>query len=162
MSDATFQDGSDFGPDAPLRLMALDADDLPPISALVQDAVFTSADLAYLPKRRRFALLLNRFRWEDHAAAATSGRPYERVKSLLVIESITALRSKGFDPKTSGDVQALLALTYAARDDIGGVLTLVLASGGAIALDIEAVDITLRDVTRPHLAQSKSLPNHGV
>jgi hypothetical protein len=35
-------------------------------------------------KRRRFAVLLNRFRWEDREAAER--RPPERVRALLVIE----------------------------------------------------------------------------
>lgn len=161
MSDAKFEDGAPHGPDAPLRLLAQDGGDIPALSALIQDAVFTGADITYLPKRRRLALLLNRFRWEDHAAALSSGRPYERVKSLLIIDNITALRRAGFDPADKSAVQALLALTFTAQGKLGGTLTAALGGGGAIAIDIEAIDITLRDVTRPHLAQSKSAPDHG-
>ena len=166
MSDARFQDGAPHGPGAPLRLLAQDGGDIPALSALIQDAVFTGADVTYLPKRRRFALLLNRFRWEDHAAALATGRPYERVKSLLIIDSITALRRTGFDPADKSAVQVLLALTFAARDDLGGTLTAVLgganpSKGGAIAMDVETIDITLRDVTPPHLALAKGAPNHG-
>ena len=50
-----------------LRLLAEDEEDLKIISAHVQDAVVRVGDLAYLPKARRFALLLNRYRWEDDA-----------------------------------------------------------------------------------------------
>jgi hypothetical protein len=161
MSDAKFQDGAAGGRDAPLRLMAQDAGDVPALSALIQDAVFMGADVTYVPARRRFALLLTRLRWEDSMAAQIEGRPYERVKSLLVIENITALRRAGFDPKDSAAVQSLLAATFAARDELGGTLTVTLAGGGAIAMDVETIDITLRDVTRPHRAITQVLPNHG-
>lgn len=162
MNDARFEDGSPHGPDVPLRLMAQDTGDLPALSALVQDAVFMGADMAYLPKRRRLAVLLTRFRWEDQAAAKIAGRPYERVKSLLVIESITALRTADLNPKDKFKVQSLLALRYNAKDELGGTLTAVLSAGGAIAMDIETIDITLRDVTRPHRAMVQALPDHGA
>ena len=158
MSDARFEDS---GPDTPLRLMAQDAGDLPALSALIQDAVFTGADVTYAAPRRRFAILLTRLRWEDIVAAQRESRPYERVKSLLVIENITAMRRAGFDPQDKSAVHAALALSFAARDELGGTLTLTLAGGGAIAMDIEAIDITLRDVTRPHRAIAQTLPDHG-
>ena len=162
MSDAKFQDGAVGGRDAPLGLMGQDADDIPAISALIQDAVFTGSDVTYVAARRRFAVLLTRLRWEDSAAARRDARPYERVKSLLVIENITALRRAGFDPKDSAAVQSLLALSYGARDELGGTLTLTLAGGGAIAMDVETIDMTLRDVTRPHRAITQTLPDHGA
>lgn len=162
MSDARFEDGSPHGPNAPLRLMAQDAGDVPAISALIQDAVFTGGDVTFVAARRRFAVLLTRLRWEDAAQAQADARPYERVKSLLVIENITALRRAGFDPKDSAAVQSLLALSYGARDELGGTLTLTLAGGGAIAMDVETIDITLRDVTRPHHAITQVLPDHGA
>jgi len=59
-------------------------------------------------------------------------------------------------------VQSLLALSYGARDELGGTLTLTLAGGGAIAMDVETIDITLRDVTRPHRAITQTLPDHGA
>ena len=65
MMDATFEDGGE----KPLRLMAFDAADLEVISSLCQDAVFPATEMSWRPKERRFAVLLNRFRWEDSDAA---------------------------------------------------------------------------------------------
>ena len=59
--DASFEDGAE----RPLNLGAMDTDDLKVISALVQDAVFPITEMKYDRKARRFALLINRFRWED-------------------------------------------------------------------------------------------------
>jgi hypothetical protein len=38
---------------------------------------------------------------------------------------------------------------------------LTLAGDGAIRLRVEALGVTLKDVTRPYLAPSKSVPNHS-
>lgn len=156
MMDAGFEDGAD----RPLAVIAQDADDLPVLSALLQDAVFPLAEMAYVHKRRRFAILLSRFRWEDRARAKAQGRDYERVQSLLVVHDVLAVRSAGFDPSTKDTVLAVLALDFAPATEGAGTLTFTLSGGGALALEVEALDATLRDVTRPHLA--KSVPDHGV
>ena len=41
-------------PTQPLRLLALDAEDLALVSAHVQDAVLRVGDLAYLPRKKAF------------------------------------------------------------------------------------------------------------
>ncbi len=61
MTDASFEDGRE----APLHLKALEVDDLSVISSLAQDAVFPVTEMKWQPRARRFAILLNRFRWED-------------------------------------------------------------------------------------------------
>ena len=61
-------------------------EDLAVISAFVQDAVAQTSEIAWTRRRHRFALLINRFRWEDKPAAERQGRPFERVQALLVIE----------------------------------------------------------------------------
>ena len=46
-----------------LKLIALDAEDLKVISAHLQDAVLKVGDMAFVPRERRFAAVLNRFDW---------------------------------------------------------------------------------------------------
>ena len=77
MSDASFEDGRE----RPLNLGAYEAEDLEVISSLVQDAVFPVTEMSWRVSARRFAILLNRFRWEDRVAAERRGRAYERVQS---------------------------------------------------------------------------------
>jgi hypothetical protein len=157
MTDARFEDGGE----APLRLLAQDGDDLRILSALVQDAVLPVTEMTHDARRRRFALILNRFRWEDRAEAERTGRPFERVRSLLVIEDVLAVKSYGFDRTDKDLVLSLLALDFAAGEDGGGRLTLTLAGDGAVALDVEALDLRLDDVTRPYRAPSGKVPSHG-
>jgi hypothetical protein len=157
MTDAKFEDGGE----GPLRLVAQDVDDLKVISTLVQDAVLPVTELKFDPKRRRFALLLNRFRWEDRAEAEAVGRAYERVRSVLVVEDVLKVQSFGFDRADKDLVLSLLSLDFTAGADGTGRLVLTLAGDGGIALDVEALDLRLDDVTRPYRAPSGKLPTHG-
>lgn len=156
MADATFEEGAE----APLHLKAQEPGDLPVISALVQDAVFTAADMRWQKGPRRFAVLLNRFRWEDRAAAERRGRAYERVRALLVISDVLRVARQGVDPRDGDTVLSLLSLAFEPGEDGAGRLVLTLAGDGAVALDVECLDVTLRDVTRPYRAASGKAPRH--
>lgn len=156
MTDARFEDGDE----APLRLMALAPDDLPVLAAMVQDAVFPITEMTYARPRRRFAVLLNRFRWEDREAAEREGRPYERVRSLLVIGDVQRVTSQGVPQGDADTVLSILSLDWQPGEDGTGRLVLVLAGDGAIAADVECLDLTLRDVTRPYVAPSRKAPRH--
>ncbi|MBL9062519.1 DUF2948 family protein [Tabrizicola sp.] len=156
MTDAKFEDGGE----AQLRLVAQDAEDLKVISTLVQDAVLPVTEMSFDPRRRRFALLLNRFRWEDRAEAERVGRAYERVRAMLVVEDVLKVQSFGFDRADKDLVLSLLDIGFAAGEDGTGRLTLTLAGDGGIALDVEALDLRLDDVTRPYRAPSGKVPRH--
>jgi len=156
--DASFEDGGE----APLRLRALDGEDLQVLSSLVQDAVFPVSEITWRVRERRFALLLNRFRWEDAGRAEARRRSYERVQSVLVIEDAMRVRSQGVDPSDADMILSLLSLDWAPGEDGTGTLTLVLAGDGAIAIEVEALEVLLADVTRPYAAPSRKAPDHGA
>lgn len=158
MTDARFEDADE----GPLRLRAETPDDLAVLSALVQDAVATVADAAWIPRRSRFTLLLNRFRWEDAPAARREGRPFERVRSLLTISGALQARSNGLDPRDRDTVISVLSLAFDPAEDGAGVVRLILAGDGEIAVAAECLDVLLQDVSRPYLAQAKSPPAHDV
>jgi hypothetical protein len=156
MTDARFQDGGE----EPLRLVAQDAEDLKVVSALVQDAVLPVTELKYDARHRRFAALLNRFRWEDRVEAERLGRAYERVRSVLVVEDVRKVQSFGFERADKDLVLSVLSMSFDPGEDGTGRLTLVLAGDGAIALDVEALEVRLDDVTRPYRAPSGKVPRH--
>lgn len=158
MSDARFEDGGE----GPLWLGAEGEEDLKILAALAQDAVFPITDLTFSRKRREFGLLLNRFRWEDRILAERNGRGYERVRSMLLVRDVLAVRTQGIDRAERDTVLSLLAIGFAPGTDGMGTLTLTLAGDGAIALEVETLDLTLRDVTRPYLAPSGKAPDHGI
>lgn len=153
--DARFEDGAE----KPLYLGAMDADDLQVISSLVQDAIFPVTEIRWLAAEQRFAILLNRFRWEDKGHGRHAP---ERVQSVLAFDTVFAVSSQGIDRKQTDIILSLLSLTYETPDDGSGLLTLTLAGDGAIRLRVETVEATLKDVTRPYRAPSGSIPEHGA
>lgn len=153
-NDASFKDGEE----RPLALIAADAEDLKVISAMVQDAVLTVADINWQPRRRQAAFLLNRFRWEDRAQAERLGRAYERVRALLVVEDALRMQANGIVRDDPEMVLSLLSITVSEGDT--PQLLLTFAGDGEIALKVEAVNVTLKDVTRPYRAPSRKAPVH--
>jgi len=152
VEDARFEDADE----APMALRALDVDDLKVISTLTQDAVFPASEMTWDRKRRRFALLLNRFRWEDRGHR----RAPERVQSVLVIEDAMKVASQGVDRGDADMILSLLAIDWTPGEDGTGRIILTLAGDGAIAVDVEALEVTLKDVTRPYMAPSGQTPAH--
>ena len=154
--DARFEDGAE----RPLRLRAESPEDLAVLSALVQDSVAQTSEIAWAKRQRRFSLLLNRFRWEDVPAAERQRRPFERVQAVLVVDDVLRARTNGVDPSDRDLVLELLALVFEPGEDGAGALRLILAGDGEIALDVECLDVALTDVTRPYEARAK--PAHPL
>ncbi len=151
--DARFEDGA---AERPLRLKAFDAEDLAVMAAMVQDAVLPVTEIKWDRKARRLGLLLNRFRWERGASAVP-----ERVRAVLAIEDVLAVSSQGVDRKDSSVILSVLAVDFEPAEDGTGCVTITLAGDGAIAIKVEALEITLHDVTRPYKAPSAARPNHA-
>lgn len=137
-----------------LKLKAADAEDLEVISARLQDAVGRLKDFVWLPKERRFAVLLNRFRWEEARGPGT------RVQAALRFDGVLKVQSQNVKLGAPEAVVSLLAIGFMPKggDDPGGVVELTLAGGGAFRLTVECIDAELTDLTRPWTAQAK--PRH--
>ena len=137
-----------------LKLIALGPEDLQIVSAHLQDAVLTVADIAYLPREKRFAALLNRFDW----AAAQSNpdvsmhdgaKPsFARRRAALRFEQVTAARLKGIDLADKKRVLNLLAIQFEPRGegDPAGAVSLIFAADAAIRLDVEYIEAEMRDL----------------
>lgn len=151
--DARFEDGRE----APLNLGALDVDDLSVISALSQDAVFPASEMRWDRKGARFAVLLNRMRWED--AGKTRHTP-ERVQSMLMFNTVQSVASQGVPKGDADTILSVLNISFEETDAPSGYVLLTLAGDGAIRLAVEALDASLKDVTRPYKAPSGKMPTH--
>ena len=156
--DAGFNDALD----RPLNLGAQDAEDLQVISSLTQDAVLTVDDLKWNRAERQLVFLLKRFRWEDVELAKQQGRDPERVQSLLVIQNATGLASQGIDRKQVDIVLSLMSVEFSGAEDGVGDLILTFSGDGALKVQVDGLDVALRDVTRPYVAPSKQVPNHDA
>ena len=150
--DARFEDGRE----AALRLKALEGPDLEVISTLAQDAVFPGNEMTWQRTARRFAILLNRFRWED---AGQSRHAPERVQSVLAFDDVIGVQSQGVS-RNADTILSVLSITFLPGEDGTGRVEITLAGDGAIGLEVEALDVTLKDVTKPYVAPSGTVPRH--
>lgn len=149
-----------------LKLIALEPEDLQVVSTHLQDAVLTVGDIAYLPREKKFAALLNRFDWseaeaQEAAANSTQKREYKRRRTALRLERVTAARLKDIDLADKKRVLNLLAIQFEATapGDPAGSVSLVFAADAAIRLDVECIEAEMRDLGAAWATSSK--PNHA-
>jgi len=74
---------------------------------------------------------------------------------------VMAVRSQGIDPRDGDTVLSLLTVGFEPGEDGTGTVVLTLAGDGAVACEVEALEVILKDVTRPYLAPSGKAPAHG-
>jgi hypothetical protein len=139
----------------PLRLIALEADDLLPLSALLQDGVLRVGDMAYDKAGRHFTLRLNRFCHESGGAMPL------RAPSVLRISCVTRVQMRHLDPAKSQQVLSLLDLEAETLDAPACALTLRFAGDAApdVRVEAECIDVLLMDLAVPRRA--KSTPQHS-
>ncbi|GBU19319.1 MULTISPECIES: DUF2948 family protein [Methylobacterium] len=135
-----------------LRLAALDADDLTIVSAHLQDALLRTGDIVFLPAERRFVLSLRRFDWE-----APAGAPPRRRLAGAHFERVLAARSRGL-PADPDATLSLLSITFEPGEAPSGTAILTFAGGAVIALDLECVEMRLKDLGPVWEAESR--PSH--
>lgn len=128
---------------SPRTLIAEDAADLEVMSARLQDAVAKVKDLVYLPKRRRFAALFNRFQWE-----AGARRGNLRLQSGLHIDGVLSAKSSKIKRGAPDAVVSLLAIKFTPRtaSDPDGTIELIFSGGGVLKLEVECIDAGLSDI----------------
>jgi len=78
----------------------------------------------------------------------------------LTIEDTTKVASQGVERGDADTVLSLLTLAWEPGEDGAGACVLTLAGDGAIRVEVEALEVTLTDVTRPYLAPSGKVPGH--
>jgi hypothetical protein len=139
-----------------LRLLAEDAEDLAILSVHLQDAVARIGDMAYLPRQKRFAALVSRFCWEGCDEAATG----ERVLAGLHFDRVLGVKAYKVRQNDPDAVVQVLALNFAPKGEVAGVVELLLAGGGCIRLEVECIDAQLRDLTETWPAAAR--PKHGL
>ncbi len=122
-----------------LRLTAADEADLAVISAQMQDALMKRADLSFDKKRRRFALVANRFAWDAVAEK-------QRRRAGLHFDDVTSVKSTGLERADKDAVLSLLAITFEKADELSGTITLNFSVGIQIKLNVTCINATLADL----------------
>jgi hypothetical protein len=150
-----------------LRLRAEDEEDLRIIAAVLQDSLVGTGEMEYLAKEQRFALVANRFRWENcdvgdgtaadvpaaQPAAATEEvedaaflpcHSYERVNCGVLFDGVEHVRCKGVNRQDRGRILELLTIDVEAD-----AITLVFSGDAAVRLEGHAISCRLQDLGEP-------------
>lgn len=146
-----------------LRLRAEDAEDVTVLAACLQDATLRAADMAFQPKQRRFAMVLNRFRWEDENRVDARGKlvralPHARVPAGLHFDGVLKVQSSGIERGEATPLELLSIVAEPYGEAPAAVLTLVFAGGGAVRLEVECVDVQMQDLGNPYPV--RRVPKH--
>jgi len=141
----------------PLKLIALDKDDIAIVSAHLQDAVVKVGDIVWLPAEKRLVLGLNRFDWE---ACGDATPCYQRRRTALRFERVMAFRCRNVSQASKDTVLNLLAVEYAETDAPAGTITLIFSGGAALRLEVECLECELADLGPTWTAAAR--PAHAI
>jgi hypothetical protein len=140
-----------------LKLIALDEEDLEVVSSHLQDAVLRVDEMAYVPSRKRFAAVLNRFNWEKSGAGDKAG-DNERRRTALRFDRVLSAQLKSVKPSQSDRVLSLLAVGFEPEGPPSGYVTLTFSGGASIRLKVECIEAELTDLGPSWRARSR--PQH--
>jgi DUF2948 family protein len=127
----------------PLKLIALDGDDIQVVSAHLQDALVRTGDIHWRPSENRVVIGLNRFDWE----AANGGPEFRRCRSALRFERVRSCKCRNVAPgEGKNEALNLLAVAFSETDSPGGVVTLTFSGGAALRLEVECLEAEMADL----------------
>jgi Protein of unknown function (DUF2948) len=142
-----------------LKLVALDNDDVEILSAHLQDALLTAADVHWRPAEKRVVVALNRFDWEG--ANGKAGL-FRRRRAALRFERVTACKCRNCSNCSEGKDQLLnlLAVSFEPADGPAGIVTLLFSGGAALRLEVECLEAELTDLGPTWTTESR--PAHTI
>ena len=133
---------------APLKLIAFDADDLAVISAHVQQARVQTSDIIWRQDEKRLVIGLNRLDWEETLAGESSPR---RLIAALRFDRVLACKSRNIDPAARAELHELVGIEFCPGEAPGGCALLLFNHGGALRLDVECLECELTDLGQDDL-----------
>ena len=133
----------------PLRLLAEDHEDLLIISAALQDAILTPADIRWESAARRLTITLRRFCWECGGT---------RVQAALQFGDVMAVMSRDL-PRAPEIPLELLTMDFVPGEAPGGRIIMMFAGGGDLRVDVECTNAVLADISERWRA--RRAPTHG-
>ena len=135
-----------------LRLAAKDEADLEVVSALLQDAIISGADMHYDAQHDCFMIVANRFCWERPALADMNdsfGKAlHERALCGVRINHVTAVQKRRWPADWRVAFLNFLALKLVAmpQQDSGCMMELSFSGGPSMRLTTKQIEIVVGDL----------------
>ena len=139
-----------------LKLIAKTSEDLRVISAHLQDAISSTADIANLKKNRIFLMQLNRFMWEDVEKGVF--RKNKRIRTILKIENVIKVHSKNINQFKKDKFLDFLTIETNRMPDNNYEMKIVFAGDSVIKVISEVIEVTLDD--QGSAWDTKNMPKH--
>ena len=139
-----------------LKLLALDTEDLDVISATTQDAIVRVGDMGFAKADKRFALLMNRYAWEDGGNVKQGVRK----RAALHFDRVTGVKVAGIDTNSVEGALELLTIRFTESEAPSGWIDLAFAGGGTVRLEVEVLEARLQDLGSAWAAKAK--PEHAA
>lgn len=127
----------------PLKLIALDREDVEVVSAHLQDSVVKVSDIRWRPAEKRLVIGLNRFDWE---AANAANPQFRRRQAALRFERVAVCKCRNCTAKEKDQLLNLLAISFQETDGPAGVITLTFSGGAALRVEVECLEAELVDL----------------
>jgi len=145
-----------------LKLKAQDKDDLTIISAYLQDAVTVVGDFSYSPKTRIFAVMLNRYVWENHKSSRDGDgkKNCHRIRTGCHFENVIKVTSQNIEQKDKKHILELLAIETEQLENDYMAIELIFAGDEVIRLEAELIEAQMQDIGEPYPAACH--PKHEV
>ena len=139
----------------PLKLIALDQDDIAIVSTHLQDAVVKVADIVWLPAEKRLVIgrepvRLGSLRLEVPLLQAAPHRAALRAGECVPLPQCR--------PEEKEAVLNLLAVEFDETDTPAGAVTLIFSGGAALRLEVECLECELADLGPTWTAKARPSP----
>ncbi len=138
-------------PYQPVKLRALDAEDVQVIASIMQDAIAPVEEMAYRPEDKSFVMAVHRFIWD----CGEGEKCFHRVHCAIDARGVQNPRFHGFSRSDGEKMLDLLTMGVE-----GGFLHLVFAGNAAIKLELgEDWSLLIADFGEPWPVSRK--PEHS-
>lgn len=125
------------------KLIAFDRDDLAVVSAHVQEASVTAADILWRQDDKRLVVGMRRLDWERVLAGeAAPGR----LVSALRFDRVLSCQSRNIELDAPQAALELLGIEFHPTNPPGGMVILMFAGGAALRLEVECLECELADL----------------
>jgi hypothetical protein len=132
----------------PIKISAIDQEDLQILSAHLQDAILPLSAITYDPDKGTFSTLVHRFCWE-HPAIEHAGQPlYQRVHCGLHFEHVNKVMHRGFAPHKDQRLFNLLCIGYKKLNSMS-CIHLFFSGESEIRIDVQKILCHLGDIHDP-------------